>query len=218
MAKGDPILRALGQRIKEARKARGISQTDLARILDVTRSAVSQWESGIFAPAMEKLLALAGELRVALEWLATARGERNPPEPNLRLEAQRVRLVPLLSWISAGQLIDAESQIPAEDVPLLAFADLGRGDFFALKVKGDSMNRVSPDGSTIVINRNDKNLAPSKPYVFWHRTEGTTFKLWRPDPDRLVPHSWNDANQTIFIKRKNDFAVLGRVKRTVLDL
>src|SRR5690242_4525941 len=47
------------------------------------------------------------------------------------------REVPVLSWVSAGQLADASSQIPVEDVPLLAFADLGRGEFFALKVRGD---------------------------------------------------------------------------------
>ncbi len=126
--------------------------------------------------------------------------------------------VPLVSWVSAGRLADAESQIPVEDVPLLAFADLGRGDFFALKVEGDSMDRLSPDGSVIVVNREDRNLVADRPYVFRHRIEGATFKLWQPDPDRLQPHSWNAANKPIFIRRKNDFEVIGRVKRTVLDL
>lgn len=125
--------------------------------------------------------------------------------------------VPLLSWVSAGRLADAESQIPVEDVPLLAFADLGRGDFFALRVSGDSMDRISPDGSIIVVNRADRELVPEKPYVFLHRGE-TTFKLWRANPDHLAPHSWSGANKPIFLKGKKEFEVIGRVRRTVLDL
>jgi SOS-response transcriptional repressor LexA len=69
-----------------------------------------------------------------------------------------VTQVPLLSWLSAGKLADARSQIPVEDVPLLPFADLGRGNFFALKVRGDSMDRLSPEGSVIVVNRAERHL------------------------------------------------------------
>ena len=46
--------------------------------------------------------------------------------------------IPLLDKVTAGKLKSSSSQIPVEDVPLLAFADLGRGDFFALTVEGDS--------------------------------------------------------------------------------
>lgn len=125
--------------------------------------------------------------------------------------------IPQLSWVSAGKLVDASSQIPVEDVPLLAFADLGRGDFFALKVSGDSMDRISPDGSVIVVNRADRTLVAGKSYVFSVRGE-TTFKLWHPDPPYLAPYSTNPTHEPKFIKRRGDLEVVGRVRRTVLDL
>lgn len=128
-----------------------------------------------------------------------------------------VASVPLLSWVSAGKLADVHSQIPVEDVPLLAFADLGRGDFFALKVDGDSMDRVSPDGSTIVVNRAERTLIAGRCYVFSVRGQ-TTYKMWHADPVYLAPYSTNPANQPIFIKKKRDLGVIGRVRRTVLDL
>lgn len=108
--------------------------------------------------------------------------------------------------------------MPVEDVPLLAFADLGRGEFFALRVEGDSMDRWSPDGSVIVVNRADREPVNGKAYVFFHKTEGTTYKLWHAEPEYLEPHSTNPANKPIFIKRKKDLEVVGRVRRTVLDL
>jgi SOS-response transcriptional repressor LexA len=215
---GGRAAKDIGRRLTEAREECGMSQTDLAAALGVTRGAVGQWETGKSAPSTENLIAAAIELKVALEWLATDRGEKSLPELGaLPLPARRVRQVPLISWVSAGKLTDAGSQIPVEDVPLLAFADLGRGDFFALTVKGDSMDRLSPEGSIIVINRADQVLITGKPYVFSRRGEAT-YKLWEPDPPHLAPFSTNPANKPIFVKGKRDFGVIGRVRRTLLDL
>jgi SOS-response transcriptional repressor LexA len=125
--------------------------------------------------------------------------------------------VPLLDWVSAGRLSDPMSQIPVEKVPLLPFADLGRGEFFALTVAGDSMDRVSPEGSRIIINRADRTLVPGKHYIFAIRGE-TTFKVWQDDPPHLAPYSTNPANKPIFIRRRHDLEVVGRVRRTMLDL
>jgi SOS-response transcriptional repressor LexA len=127
--------------------------------------------------------------------------------------------VPLLDKVTAGKLKSPSSQIPIEDVKLLAFADLGRGDFFALTVDGDSMDRLSPDGSIIIVNQADRTLVAGKPYVISRRGEAT-FKLWRSDPPRFAPHSWNPVHDTVFVKSKEaaQGMVVGRVKRTVLDL
>ncbi len=139
-----------------------------------------------------------------------------PPAPELPSEAGIVR-VPLLSWVSAGKLAEPHSQIPVEDVPLLAFADLGRGNFFALHVSGDSMDRVSPDKSTIVVNRDERTLINGRCYVFAVRGE-TTYKMWHAEPAYLAPYSTNPSNQPIFFQKKRDLEVIGRVRRTLLDL
>ena len=66
---------AIHDRIREAREQAGVSQTELARLLGVTRSACSQWESvqGT-APRRQRLEQLAQLLGVSFEWLATGRG------------------------------------------------------------------------------------------------------------------------------------------------
>jgi SOS-response transcriptional repressor LexA len=126
--------------------------------------------------------------------------------------------VPLIDWVSAGRLAQPDSQLAVEKVPLLAFADLGRGDFFATRVKGDSMDRLSPEGSIIIVNRNEKDLVGGRCYVFSFKGE-TTFKMYQADdPPYLAPYSTNPANKPIFPKKKNDWEVIGRVKRTILDL
>lgn len=51
----------LGDKLTQARKAAGLTQADAAAKLNVSRQAVSRWESGPSKPSTEKLLAL-GEL------------------------------------------------------------------------------------------------------------------------------------------------------------
>ena len=49
----------LGQRIREHRRRAGMSQEALARRMDVSRQAVTKWESGQSAPSTENLFRLA---------------------------------------------------------------------------------------------------------------------------------------------------------------
>lgn len=51
-------------RIKELREAKGMSQSDLARLLGVSRCTISQWESGCRRPMLSRLPALASALGV----------------------------------------------------------------------------------------------------------------------------------------------------------
>ncbi|HLU61789.1 MAG TPA: helix-turn-helix domain-containing protein [Gammaproteobacteria bacterium] len=70
----------IADRIREAREQAGVSQTELARLLGVTRSACSQWESPQgTAPRRERLEQLATLLGVSFEWLATGRGSEQAP-------------------------------------------------------------------------------------------------------------------------------------------
>ena len=50
---------SIGQRITELRKEQKISQIQIANALDVSRQAVSKWESGASDPSTANLLALA---------------------------------------------------------------------------------------------------------------------------------------------------------------
>lgn len=199
--KAEPVNRWVVEAIKKS----GISQAELSRRLTV------DLRRELDRAAVNKMV--AGERRVlADEMLAIER------ITGLAVPSQSVPLrVPLIEWVTAGNLAEPRSQLPVHDVPLLAFADLGRGEFFALKVRGDSMNRVSPEDSVIVVNRADRELISGAYYVFAVRGE-TTFKMWHAAPPYLAPYSTNPANQPIFFARKRDLEVIGRVRRTLLDL
>jgi Zn-dependent peptidase ImmA (M78 family)/transcriptional regulator with XRE-family HTH domain len=57
-----------GERLREAREARGLTATTLAGLIDVTRAAVSQYESGTQSPAPQVMQAIARVLNLPVEF------------------------------------------------------------------------------------------------------------------------------------------------------
>lgn len=64
---------SLGERIIQLRTARNISQSQLARAMEVSRQAVSKWENGQSTPDAAKMIKLAELLDTDLEYLTYGR-------------------------------------------------------------------------------------------------------------------------------------------------
>lgn len=129
-------------------------------------------------------------------------------------DAPNVTSVPLLSTVSAGALLRVD--LADEALSTIAVAELSQGDWVALRVTGDSMDRISPPDSIIVINRNDKRLVANACYVIADQDGNATYKRYRPDPMRFEPVSTNDDHEPIYPDREP--TIIGRVKRTMLDM
>ena len=59
----------LADKLKEARKNAGLSQTELAEKLCVSRQAVTKWETGKGIPDVENLKVLSQVLDVSIDYL-----------------------------------------------------------------------------------------------------------------------------------------------------
>lgn len=78
---------ALGDQIRRARLANGLSQQAVAAKFEISRAAVAQWENGTTRPDQDKLVVLADLLGIGLDELLSdgqraADGTR-PPAPTL---------------------------------------------------------------------------------------------------------------------------------------
>ena len=73
---------SIGERVASLRKENGISQGQLAKLLDVSRQAVSKWENDQMAPDTLKLIRLADVLNTDVEYLATGNHSlmKTPPQ------------------------------------------------------------------------------------------------------------------------------------------
>ncbi len=60
---------SLNDNIKELRTLRGMSQVELAKVLNVSKQCVSNWENGNVLPSIEMLVRLADFFRVSTDML-----------------------------------------------------------------------------------------------------------------------------------------------------
>lgn len=67
----------LGQRLRQAREAKGLKQKELGRLAGVSESAISQWESGTIEKiAAGSLRDAAIALNVSLDWLLSGENQQ----------------------------------------------------------------------------------------------------------------------------------------------
>jgi Predicted transcriptional regulators len=57
------------ENIKELRELRGLTQTDLAKKLGLTRSSVNAWEMGISIPSTQYIIELANLFKVSTDYI-----------------------------------------------------------------------------------------------------------------------------------------------------
>ena len=122
----------IGDNILALRKSLGLTQKELADRAGVTGQSVWGWEQNLYEPKGERLKAVADALGVSVEELQK--------EPHLK------RRVPVLGYVPAGVPLEAVEYI-------VGYADIPtdwQGDYFGLKVRGDSMSPKYLDGDTII--------------------------------------------------------------------
>lgn len=134
----------IGKKIRELRKQKGLTQTQLADELNVEFSNVSKWELGKNDPSKELIAKMAKLFNVSIEYLL---GISDNPTPDT-LPTATVK-IPLLGNIAAGQPIEAVENV--EDYVYIS-EDMSRhGTYFALKVKGNSMEPRIYEGDIAII-------------------------------------------------------------------
>lgn len=191
--------------LKKMREALDLTQAQLAEMAGTSQPQIKRLESG------ERELTRSWAERLAPHLRTTAMRIMFPDVLSPPASTQRV---PLISTVSAGVMM--RDDLVDEAIRTLAITDLPAGDWFALQVEGDSMDRISPPESIILVNRKDKRLVTNACYVIADQHGNATYKRYRPNPDRFEPVSTNPSHEPIF--PDHEAPVVGRVRRTILDM
>ena len=84
----------LGEKITQLRRKNGWSQEELADKMEVSRQAVSKWESGQTTPDLERILRLSSLFGVTIDYLLKDGTEPETPRPETE-EGTQIRLISL---------------------------------------------------------------------------------------------------------------------------
>ena len=140
MRSGTPGFR--GERLAQARDARGLTQVALARLIERSSSSISRWEGGEQSPEPQALAALATELEVPVAFFLRPLRDNGPAPTFFRSMASttqslRRRTRARLRWaqeiaLSLQEWVD----LPEVDVPLLEgvsdYREIGDRDIEAM--------------------------------------------------------------------------------------
>lgn len=132
--------------LKSLRKSKGLSQSELAKLLDISTSSVGMYESGKRQPNFDTEEKIAKFFGVSLD---TLRGNQICSTTN---KANGI-MIPLLGEVKAGLPTDAIQNIL--DYVLIPEDLASDGEYFALKIKGDSMEPLINEDDTVIVKRQD---------------------------------------------------------------
>ena len=168
----------LGDTIRAAREAKGMSQVALAAYFGISKSAVNQWESGKNVPDQRKMAALAEKLELDPALLVRLAGIPAPgsapaavmsPVPNQPGRPD----IPV--WASAEAGSDGAMVLINEPVDWIRRSERMQGVKapFAFYVIGSSMSPAIEHGDQVVVN---PSLLPTagKDHVFLQTQEDGT--------------------------------------------
>ncbi|EIO4564137.1 helix-turn-helix transcriptional regulator [Vibrio parahaemolyticus] len=174
----------IGHRIKRGRESKGLNQDELADLVGVTKSTISQWELEKTFPKHRNLNSLAKHLDVTVSYL-----ERG--EVSTESSIENVRAIPFYHEVKAAAGSGCINF--SEEVRYIQVDDLPRSNndgLICLLASGESMEPLIKHGSLLIVDTKKKNIIDGKIYVFCQE-DLLRVKLFSYEKNRLKVSSYN---------------------------
>lgn len=223
-----------GEKIRQLRIDAGMTQEDLGKAARTTKQNIYKYETGIITniPAV-KIGLIAKALNTTPAYLmGWDEEETKTAKASIDLRAGDTGLlklpdgtypynpdlhrIPILGSVSAGTPLYAEQNIEG-----YTWTDLnGEEEYFALRVKGNSMNAAQINDGNILIVRKQTSVVNGEVAVVMVGDNDAVVKRFYQNGDTvtLVPQS-TDPNflPQIYNLRETRIKVIGRVMRNQID-
>lgn len=176
-------------KLKQLRKDRGLKQEDVAFKLNMSTSAYGYYEQGKTTPPLYNLKKLANLYNISISELT---GEKNDTVEMLGQAVTMNKYPYIDDYVSAGSPVNIEGM---KDVPNIYVPDELLGSYagskrlFFLKVNGESMNKIIPNGSTIGVISYDSINDIKNGDIVVYATEDHSF---------AVKYFYKEENKLIF--------------------
>ncbi len=185
------------------RKKLGLTQTELAKLLSIDSTTVSKWELGKTIPTQKMLTRLASLYNVSTDYLLGRENDLIIPD---EVEFNDIYKIPLLGRVVAGVPLESEENL--EGYVFINFRP--KEDYFALRVKGESMiNAGIRDKSILIVHK--QSTAECGDIVVAMLNGESTVKRFKVFGEDIFLMPENPTFEPIRIQRSDDFLILGKV-------
>jgi repressor LexA len=202
----------VGDYIKQLRTSKGMTQEELGAKIGVQRAAVQKWEAGItqnLKRSTIQMLAKLFEVSPASFFDDDTNIEENSSQIGIPYNPI-IHKIPILGRIAAGLPLYAEEHIEGYTYT----EHNGGAEYFALKVKGDSMTAAHINDGSMIIVRRQPEVENGQIAVVRVGKEDATVKRFRQDGNivQLIPQSYNPEHQIqIYDLKTTDIEIIGKV-------
>lgn len=156
-------------RIKSAREDLKLTKRELAKRIGVHESSINKYEKGLVDIPLSKISELSRVLNVTEAYLMGWEDEQ-------KLQGLKI---PVLGTVAAGIPISAvEDILDYEEVPQ---SWENQGEFFALKIKGDSMEPRMESGDVVIVKQQPDANSGDTIIVLVNGDDATCKKLQKTD-------------------------------------
>ena len=148
----DVVKKFVADKIKFYRKLSGFTQKELGEKIGVKHNTISSYESGKNEPEQDMLFKIAAALGISINDLFPPTSKSVPSTaPNTPTLAPRGVRIPVLGRVVAGIPLEAITDIiDYEEIP----AQMAKsGTYFALQVKGRSMEPTLHEGDVVIVRQ-----------------------------------------------------------------
>lgn len=164
------------ERLKHLRQSRSLTQEQVSRIVGLSRSAIASYETGSREPDYDTLKLLADYYNVSMDFLLDDNHDIDGKRAESTFSKYRGSTegyfrVPVLGSVVAGIPIEAIQDI--EDYEEIKSAMGDPRDYFALRVRGRSMEPRLMDGDTIIVKKQEDVDSGQTAVVLINGNEGT---------------------------------------------
>ena len=193
-----------------------MSQAEFAADFGVTQSAVGNWESGSRKPNIDKIKKIADYFNVPVSVLIDDEGNVKKSKTPTSPESRATR-IPVYGYVAAGIPIEAIDNFDSTDPDDWEEIDEHMskdGDYFALRIKGDSMEPKMSSGDVVIVRKQPDAESGDIAIVCINGEEATCKKI-KKTPEGIMLISLNPAYEPMFYSKKQveelPLTILGRV-------
>lgn len=172
-------------RIKQLRKEKNITASQLAKHINVADSTMSLYENGKREPPFEILKNIADFFNVSIDYLLGA--DTSASKHGVK--------IPVYGSVAAGIPIEAITDI--EDYEEIPEELATTGKFAALRIHGDSMSPMMIEGDIVIVRVQDTIENGETGIVFINGDEATCKKI-KKTPEGVLLISVNPAFEPMF--------------------
>lgn len=196
-------------RIAELRKRAGLSQAEFGKMMGAAQNTVSNWEKGNREPDNGRLKVMSEYFGVTIDYLLgnDAASPRKPKKKGVR--------IPVLGRVQAGIPVTATEEILDYEEITEDLAETG--EFFALKVRGHSMEpKLLPDD--VLIIRMQQDVDDGDIAVVLVNGDDATVKKIKKSQDGVLLVPFNPEFDPIFYSNQEIEDLPVRVLGKVIEL